>query len=192
MSEGHIKKEHIKIIPGGKAPIAEVSGGEEYIDACAEVAGRTKKATTIWDDTKRQIRKLGAEARMLIEADAGEVGNIHILGSEGNYMEIVASSRRKDLKKGDVDLLDPGLSKVLVVERTEVTLRGAAALWAVTALQSTNFDSKEVTIKKKTQLVPGFEERRRQARAAKEPIIETLEKIGDAGIFSPAVEAKKK
>lgn len=187
----HIKKEHVKIVPGSKMPTVEVSGGEDYVDACAAVATQAKQATVLWEDTKRTLRGLATEARNVAEDDGEAVGNVHILGNNGNFMEVIATARRKDLKGDVVENLDPGLLPLLH-EDIEVTLTGSAAIWISEVLKSQHFPKDEVTVKRHVQLTPAFEARRRKARVAGDPLLGVLDALGEAGCFAPAVEAKKK
>jgi len=189
-----IKKEHIKLVPGSKAPVLEVSGGEEFVDKCAAVASQAKQAAVTWDSTKKLVRSLGIEARNLAEEDGMSFGQIRILGTDGNFLEVQPSSRRKGLNEDMVNLAKT-VDSSLVTEEVTVVLTGDAAKWVLKAIHDPYGPAlvpSEVDVQRTYHLSSKYEEKRRWARAAHSEHVSALDELGEAGCYAPAIESKTK
>ena len=98
MSEDRrVKPEDIMLRSIKNRIIADVSGGEEYVDARVNDAATKKKAEKVWDSSKDTLREIAAEAMEILEEQDKNPAIVNLLGSENAIIEVAQSTRRKAL-----------------------------------------------------------------------------------------------
>lgn len=189
MSEDRrVKPEDIMLRSVKNRIIADVSGGEEYVDARVDDAATKKKAEKVWDSSKDTLREIAAEAVDILEEQDKNPAIVNLLGSENAIIEVAQSTRRKKLPDLVLDEVKATDLSDLVQEEVTVTLKGDLATWAIAQL-SEHAGSSDFSVKRQTVLKPEFEGARFLMRKAKQHTA-LLHAMSKAGLFSPSVEAK--
>lgn len=183
-----IKPEDITLRLEKNRNVADVQGGEQYVDERVAEAAEKKRAEKVWEDGKSILRHVGENVLLTLEDQGKAAQAINLLGSGAGCIEIVPSTRRKALPPPLIqDVKAAGLTDVIQNE-VELTLKGDLATWAIATLGvRTNDPNFELT--ERFVLTPAFEEIRANLRKAKQHQ-SLLNTLTQAGVFAAAVEAK--
>jgi hypothetical protein len=183
-----IKPEDISLRVEKNRRIADVKGGESYVDGRVADAAVSKQTTKTWDDGKLILRNVADEVFDSLDAAGTPAQTVNLLGSGSAFVEIALSNRRKPLPPLLVaDAKAAGLA-AFVVEEEEVKLKGELAAWAVKTLgMRTNDPNFEYT--QRHVLAPSYEEIRSTLRKASQHT-SLFKQLNQNGIFASAVEAK--
>ncbi|MGH9429379.1 MAG: hypothetical protein ACRD2L_24100 [Terriglobia bacterium] len=183
-----VRPEDITLRVERNQPVADVRGGEEYVDARVADAAEKKRVEKVWDSGKDSLREIAAEATDILEELGKTPKVVNLLGADSNLIEVAASSRRKALPPTLAqDVAAAGLENLLV-EDVSITLTGELAAWALSTLGDRSHDP-NFSMKRQVQLSQSFEATRSHLRKAQQHT-SLMIALAHAGIFAPAVEAK--
>lgn len=179
--------------------IATLKGHEEVVDENHARSSAASTATNDWDKSKPGLRKLMTETIDAFALVNTTVHTVNLLGTQNRFIEVASTNRRKEIPgtmASQVDALQAGLGTELVTEDVELTIKGELAMWVLKNLKDAGQEGNpSLVVKRKTILVPKFEEVRRNVKknlnnGSTVHLAEICDVLATVGIQAAAVEAK--
>lgn len=159
------------------------------IDQAWALGEQVKKLSKDWDKLKSKLRDNACDVLTSIAKTNLFSKLVLFHGSKGNYIEVLTSTKKKEVAQDLVDECTFYRVDVLTEER-EVTLTGPLAKWAVENLpQYASIKSLEdhMIVKRKWILAENFIDKYEAASTEIKPLFDRLK---DAGFQAPSVECK--
>ena len=172
--------------------VAHVYGYEKEVEEHFHTGKLAKLYSKTWDSLKPDIRAKAQEALSTLAKVNAKAKAVLLHSSNGEYIEICPSNKRKEVLK---ELVDEAKYRGINVieEQVEVTLTGPLAKWAVSNLHMMT-DAKTLedhsSVKIKHVLVENFIDLFNTVLGTDASIVELFKKLLNAGYNLPAVEVK--
>lgn len=161
-----------------------------WVDTAYELGEKAKKLAKEWEALKVELRNK-AKAVLSSIAKTNLFSKVVLFhGSNAHYIEVLASTKKKEVTKDLVDECAFHSVNVLTEEK-EVTLTGPLAQWAVANLRqyaSVKTLEDHMHIKRRWVLGDNFVEE----YEASTDMLPLFERLKDAGYNAPSVECKEK